>query len=63
MVFNVALVLAAVVGALVLPANGRSVLALVVLAACYAGLALVFTVVTRGLDLDAGTESLQAQPV
>ena len=63
MVFNVALVVAAVVGALVLPANGRSVLALVVLAACYAGLAVVFTVLTRGLDLDAGTESLQAQPV
>jgi MFS family permease len=63
MVFNVALVVAAVVGALVLPANGRSVLTLVVLAACYAGLAVGFTVLTRGLDLDAGTESLQAQPV
>jgi MFS family permease len=63
MVFNVALVVAAVVGAVVLPANGKSVLALVVLAACYAGIAVAFSVVTRGLDLDAGTESLQAQPV
>jgi MFS family permease len=60
MVFNVALVVAAVVGAVVLPADGRSVLALVVLAACYLALAAVFTVVTRGLDLDAGTESLRA---
>jgi MFS family permease len=60
MVFNVALVVAAVVGAVVLPANGRSVLALVVLAACYLALAAVFAVVTRGLDLDAGTESLRA---
>jgi len=59
MVFNVALVLAAAVGALVLPANGKSVLVLALLAACYLAIALAFTAATRGLDLDAGTESLR----
>jgi len=62
MVFNVALVLAAVIGAFVLPADGKSVLVLVVLAACYLGIAALFTAASRGLDLDAGTGSLQAQP-
>ena len=63
MVFNVALVVAAVVGALVLPANGKSVLVLVVLAACYLALAVVFAAVSRSLDLDAGTGSLRVQRV
>jgi len=61
MVFNVALVLAAVIGALVLPPDGRSVPLLVLLAGCYLALALAFAAVTRGLDLDAGTESLRAE--
>ena len=62
MVFNMALVVAAVIGALVLPANGKSVLVLVVLAACYLAVAAVFAATTRGLAMDRGTESLQAQP-
>lgn len=62
MVFNVALVVAAVIGAVILPANGKSVLVLVVLALAYLGLAAVFAAATRGLDLDAGTGSLKAQP-
>jgi MFS family permease len=61
MVFNVALVVAAVLAALVLPTNGKSVLALVVLAACYLAVAGAFALVTRGLDLDAGTESLRRE--
>jgi len=61
MVFNVALVLAAGLSAVVLPANGKSVLVLVVLAACYLGIAAVFATASRGLDLDAGTESLRAE--
>lgn len=59
MVFNVALVLAAVIGALILPTNGKSVLTLVLLAGCYLLTAAVFAVVSRGLSMDAGTESLR----
>ena len=59
MVFNVALVAAAVIGALVLPPDGRSVPLLVLLAACYLALAVVFAAVSRGLDLDVGTGSLR----
>ena len=35
---------------------------LVVLAGCYLLTAAVFAAVTRGLAMDRGTESLQAQP-
>ncbi len=59
MVFNVALVLAAVIGAVILPANGKSVLVLVVLACCYLLTAMVFALVSRGLSMDEGTESLR----
>lgn len=62
MVFNVALVLAAVVGAVILPADGKSVLILALLAGCYLLTAAVFAVVSRGLSLDEGTESLRAEP-
>jgi len=62
MVFNVALVAAAGLGAIILPADGRSVPILVALAAGYAGLAVVFALVSRGLDLDHGTESLRTGP-
>jgi MFS family permease len=58
MIFNVALVLAAVIGAFILPANGKSVPILVGLAAVYLLTAVGFTLLSRGLDLDAGTESL-----
>jgi MFS family permease len=60
MVFNVALVLAATIGALVLPADGRSVGVLAVLALCYLLTAIAFTAVSRRLELDRGTESLRA---
>lgn len=59
MVFNVALVLAAVLGALVLPGNGVSLPILAVLAGCYLALALAFGVASRGLSMDEGTESLR----
>jgi MFS family permease len=63
MVFNVALVLAATISALVLPTDGRSVPVLVVLAVCYLVTGLVFAVLSRRLHLDRGTESLRAAPV
>ena len=59
MVFNVALVLAALLAAFVLPADGKSVPVLLVLAGCYLLLAGVFAALSRGLDLDAGTESVR----
>ncbi|CAA9312057.1 MAG: hypothetical protein AVDCRST_MAG61-1847 [uncultured Friedmanniella sp.] len=62
MVFNLALVIAAVIAALVLPPDGRSVPVLVVLAGCYLATAAVFAASTRGLSMDRGTESLQHQP-
>lgn len=58
MIFNVALVVAAVIGALVLPANGKSVLMLVTLAACYLVIAVAFAVAGRGLNMNEGTQSL-----
>lgn len=58
MVFNLALVLAAVIGALVLPSNGKSVIILVILAGCYLLIGVVFAVVSRGLSMNEGTESV-----
>jgi MFS family permease len=60
MVFNVALVLAATIGALVLPADGRSVPVLSVLALWYLLTAAGFAALSRRLELDRGTESLRA---
>ncbi len=54
MVFNVALVLAATIGALILPADGKSVTILVVLACVYLVIAVAFGLLGRGLDLDRG---------
>ncbi len=59
MVFNVALVAAAAIGALVLPTDGRSIPVLVVLAVCYLATGVAFAVVSRRLHLDRGTESLR----
>jgi len=59
MIFNVALVLAAAIGALILPANGKSVAILVALAGVYLLTAVAFTLLSRGLNLNAGTESLR----
>ncbi len=60
MVFNLALVIAAVIGAVILPADGRSVPIVAVLAGCYLALGIGFAVISRGLSLDEGTESLRA---
>jgi MFS family permease len=59
MVFNVALVIAAAIGALILPANGVSVPIILGLAIAYALLGLWFAVVSRNLSMDEGTESLR----
>ena len=66
MIFNVALVAAAGIGALILPANGVSVPIIVALAIAYALLGIWFALVTRNLSMDEGTESLRgetAEPV
>lgn len=60
MIFNVALVVAAVIGALILPADGVSVPIIVGLAVAYALLGLWFAIATRNLSMDEGTESLRA---
>jgi MFS family permease len=62
-IFNVALVLAAVIGAAILPTNGRSVPILAVMAAGYLLIAVAFTWASRSLDMDKGTESLAAERV
>ena len=59
-IFNAALVLAGVIGAVILPTNGRSVLILVLMAAGYLLLAAAFTLASRSLKMDKGTESLSA---
>ena len=61
MVFNAALVIAAVIGAFILPANGKSVTVLIVLAVGYLVVAAWFALVSRGLSMDEGTESLRAE--
>ena len=60
MIFNVVLVAAAGIAALIVPTNGKSVLVLAVLAGCYLLIAVWFTLVSRGLAMDAGTESLHS---
>ena len=57
-IFNLALVLAAAIGAVILPTNGRSVLVLVLMAGCYLVFAAAFAWASRSLDMDRGTESL-----
>lgn len=61
MIFNVSLVAAAGIGALILPGNGKSVPILVVIAACYLVTGIVFGLLSRGLDLDRGAESLESE--
>ncbi|MCW2810484.1 MAG: putative major facilitator superfamily transporter [Friedmanniella sp.] len=63
MIFNVALVLAAVIGAVVLPANGKSVAVLLVLAAGYVLVGAAFAALSRGADINRGTESLHPAAV
>ena len=62
-IFNMALVLAAVIGAVILPTNGRSITIVVVMAAGYLLVAAAFTWASRSLDMDKGTESLAAERV
>ncbi len=61
MIFNVALVVAAGIGAAILPANGVSVPIILGLAVAYALLGLWFGLITRNLSMDEGTESLRGQ--
>jgi MFS family permease len=66
MIFNVALVVAAVIGAVILPADGVSVPIIVGLAVAYALLGVWFALVSRSVSMDEGTESLRgeaAEPV
>jgi MFS family permease len=59
MIFNVTLVVAAVIAALILPANGKSVIILIIMAAGYLLVALGFALVSRGVSMDEGTESMR----
>jgi MFS family permease len=59
-IFNVALVVAAVIAAMILPASGKSVIILIVMAICYLLIGLGFALVSRGVSMNEGTESLQA---
>lgn len=59
MIFNVALVVAAAIGAAILPADGVSVPIIVGLATAYALLGLWFALASRTLSMDEGTESLR----
>ena len=59
-IFNVALVAAAVIAAVILPASGKSVPILIIMAICYLLITLWFVLVTRGLSMNEGTESLRA---
>jgi MFS family permease len=59
MIFNVALVVAAAIAAIILPANGKSVMILIIMATCYLLIGLWFAVASRGVSMNEGTESLQ----
>ena len=61
MIFNVALVVAAVIGAVILPADGVSVPIIVGLAIAYALLGVWIALVSRNLSMDEGTESLRGE--
>jgi MFS family permease len=62
MIFNVALVVAAVIAAVILPANGKSVIILIIMAVGYLLVAAGFALVSRGVSMNEGTESLQGVP-
>jgi MFS family permease len=63
MIFNVALVLAGIIAAAILPTDGKSVLILVILAICYLAVTAAFTLASRNLEMNKGTESLAAERV
>ncbi|HKN45253.1 MAG TPA: hypothetical protein VJW23_15180, partial [Propionibacteriaceae bacterium] len=58
-IFNVTLVAAAAVAALILPTDGKSVIILIIMAVGYLLVALGFALASRGISMDEGTESLQ----
>jgi MFS family permease len=58
-IFNVTLVVAAVIAAIILPTNGKSVPIMIVMAVCYLLTVVVFALVSRGVSMNEGTESLQ----
>lgn len=58
-IFNVALVAASVIAAIILPANGKSVMVLIIMAVCYLLISVWFALVSRGVSMNEGTESLQ----
>jgi MFS family permease len=60
MIFNVALVVAAVIAAIILPPNGKSALILIIMAICYVLIGLWFALASRGVSMNRGTESLRA---
>jgi hypothetical protein len=53
-IFNVALVAAAVIAAVIMPASGKSVPILIIMAICYVLITLWFALVTRGLSMNEG---------
>jgi hypothetical protein len=53
-------VAAAVIAAVILPPSGKSVPILIIMAICYLLITLWFTLVSRGLSMNEGTESLRA---
>jgi MFS family permease len=58
-IFNVALVVASVIAAIILPANGKSVMILIIMAVCYLLISVWFALASRGVSMNEGTESLQ----
>jgi MFS family permease len=60
MIFNVVLVVAAAIAAVILPANGKSVIIMIIMAVAYLLVALGFALASRGVSMEEGTESLQA---
>jgi MFS family permease len=58
-VFNVTLVVAAVIAAVILPVNGKSVIILITMAVCYLLISVAFALLSRGVSMNEGTESLR----
>jgi MFS family permease len=58
-VFNVTLVVSAVIAAVILPVNGKSVIILITMAVCYLLISVVFALLSRGVSMNEGTESLR----
>lgn len=61
MIFNLALVSAAAIAAVILPSDGKSVPILIALAACYLAIGVVFAAASRRLSLNEGAESLRRE--